>query len=97
MLVLTRKTGESIVIGDQIVVTVLEVRNDQVRIGIEAPRSVQVHREEVVRRVQGENVAAAASVDRARALLGKRPPQGMPPRSPQGPPPRRPTPPADRD
>jgi carbon storage regulator len=74
MLVLTRRTGESIVIGDQIVVTVLEVRSDQVRIGIQAPRSVQIHREEVVRRVEGENVAAAASAARARALLDKRPP-----------------------
>ncbi len=73
MLVLTRRTGESIVIGEQIVVTVLEVRSDQVRLGIQAPRSVQVHREEVVRRVEGENVAAAASTARARALLGKRP------------------------
>lgn len=82
MLVLTRKTGESIVIGDQIVVTVLEVRSDQVRIGIEAPRSVQVHREEVLRRVEGENVAAAASTDRARALLSRRPPGGLPPRRP---------------
>jgi carbon storage regulator len=81
MLVLTRKTGESIIIGDQIVVTVLEVRSDQVRIGIDAPRSVQVHREEVVRRVEGENVAAAASAARARALLGNRP--NLPPRKPR--------------
>lgn len=90
MLVLTRKTGESIVIGDQIVVTVLEVRSDQVRLGIEAPRSVQVHREEVVRRVEGENVAAAASADRARALLGSRGGRPLPP-------PRRPRPTAGRD
>lgn len=81
MLVLTRKTGESIVIGEEIVVTVLEVRSDQVRLGIQAPRHVQVHREEVVRRVEGENAAAAASADRARALLSKRRP-AVPPRPP---------------
>jgi carbon storage regulator len=83
MLVLTRKTGESIVIGDDIVVTVLEVRSDQVRIGIQAPRRVQVHREEVVRRVEGENAAAAASTDRAKALLSRRAPGALPPRRPQ--------------
>jgi carbon storage regulator len=47
MLVLTRKSNQSIVIGDDIVITVLEVRGDQIRIGITAPRDVQVHREEV--------------------------------------------------
>jgi carbon storage regulator len=47
VLVLTRRANESIVIGQDIVVTVLEVRGDQVRIGIDAPRDVQVHRQEV--------------------------------------------------
>ena len=47
MLVLTRKEQEAIMIGDSIVVRVLEVRGDQVRLGIEAPRDVVVHREEV--------------------------------------------------
>jgi carbon storage regulator len=47
VLVLTRRANESIVIGDEIVVTILEVRGDQVRVGIEAPRSVSVHRQEV--------------------------------------------------
>ena len=47
MLVLTRKEQEAIMIGDSIVVRVLEVRGDQVRLGIEAPREVVVHREEV--------------------------------------------------
>ncbi|MEO6713117.1 MAG: carbon storage regulator CsrA [Mycobacteriales bacterium] len=47
MLVLTRKSNQSIVIGDDIVVTVLEVRGDQIRLGITAPRDVAVHREEV--------------------------------------------------
>ena len=47
MLVLTRKSNQSIVIGDDVIVTVLEVRGDQIRLGITAPRDVQVHREEV--------------------------------------------------
>jgi carbon storage regulator len=72
VLVLTRRSGESIVIGHDIVVTVLEVRNDQVRIGIDAPRSIQVHREEVFRQVARENAAAMASAERARAVLGRR-------------------------
>lgn len=75
MLVLTRRTGESIVIGNDVVVTVLEVRGDQVRIGIDAPRAVQVHREEVYRAVERENAAAVAAAARARELLrGRRPP-----------------------
>jgi len=47
MLVLTRHANQSIMIGDDVVITVLEVRGDQVRLGISAPRSVDVHREEV--------------------------------------------------
>ncbi|MGZ4677304.1 MAG: carbon storage regulator CsrA [Acidimicrobiia bacterium] len=52
MLVLTRKISERIVIGEDVVVTVLEVRGDQVRVGIEAPREVKVFREEVLQRDQ---------------------------------------------
>ena len=59
MLVLCRRTGESIIIGDDIVVTVLEVRGDVVRVGIDAPRSVRVHREEVYRELEAANRAAA--------------------------------------
>lgn len=47
MLVLTRKVGERIIIGDGIVVTVVRIQNDKIRIGIDAPNSVTVHREEV--------------------------------------------------
>ena len=61
MLVLSRRTGESVVIGDDVVVTVLEVKGDGgVRLGIDAPRSVQVHRAEVYAEVQAANAAAAA-------------------------------------
>jgi carbon storage regulator len=59
VLVLSRRAGESIVIGDDVVVTVLEVRGDVVRIGVDAPRSVRVHREEVYRELQAANEAAA--------------------------------------
>jgi len=52
MLVLTRRVNEKILIGDNVVVTVLEVRGDQVRLGIDAPRDVKVFREEVVLREQ---------------------------------------------
>ena len=49
MLVLTRRPGESVMVGDDVVITVLEVRGDVIRVGIKAPRSIQVHREEVYR------------------------------------------------
>jgi carbon storage regulator len=51
VLVLTRRAGERIQIGDSIVITILRIRTDHVRIGIEAPRHVAVHREEVARRL----------------------------------------------
>ena len=63
MLVLTRRSGESVMIGDQVVVTVVEVRGDVVRLGIEAPREVRVHREEVYRAVGEANAAAAKASD----------------------------------
>lgn len=59
MLVLTRRANQSIIIGDDVVVTVLEVRGDQVRIGITAPRNVTVHREEVYRALHEANEDAA--------------------------------------
>jgi carbon storage regulator len=60
VLVLTRRPGESIMIGDDVVVTVLDVRGDVVRVGIKAPRTVQVHREEVYRELQKANRDAAS-------------------------------------
>lgn len=60
MLVLTRRTNEKIRIGDNIILTILEVRGDQVRLGIEAPRSVGVHREEVWVELQDQNIAASS-------------------------------------
>lgn len=72
MLVLTRRTGESIVIGNDVVVTILEVRGDQIRVGIDAPRSVQVHREEVFKQVAEENAKAVRAVGDTRDLLRRR-------------------------
>lgn len=54
MLVLSRRVGETLMIGDEIKVTILEINGHQVRIGISAPKDVSVHREEVYRRIQGE-------------------------------------------
>ena len=76
MLVLSRRVGESVMIGDNVRVTVVDSRGDQIRLGIEAPRSIAVHREEVFRQVQDANSAAAASIDRNSPLLkGRRPPR----------------------
>lgn len=61
MLVLTRKVGERILVGDDIVITVLDARGDGVRIGIDAPRGVKIQREEVVRAVAEANAEAAAA------------------------------------
>ena len=59
MLVLTRKPDQSIMVGNDIEITVLEVRGEQVRIGIRAPRSVAVHRKEVFDQIRQENANAA--------------------------------------
>ncbi len=59
MLVLTRKVNQSIMIGDEIEVVVLEVRGEQVRLGIKAPRHIAVHRREIYEAIQQENLRAA--------------------------------------
>ncbi|TQL01615.1 carbon storage regulator CsrA [Cellulomonas sp. SLBN-39] len=69
MLVLTRRAGERLVIGGDIVITVIEVRNDGVRIGIDAPRHVRVHRAEVLEAVSDANASSVAAGDAAAAAL----------------------------
>ncbi len=73
MLVLSRKVGESIVIGHDVVVTVVEFLGDQVRLGVRAPRSVQVHREEVYEEVSRQNREAAGIAVSDIADLPQRP------------------------
>jgi carbon storage regulator len=59
LLILTRKIGESLMIGAEVTVTVMAVNGNQVRIGINAPKAVEVHREEIYDRVQQEKVRQA--------------------------------------
>ena len=68
MLILSRKIDEKIMIGDDISVSVIEIRGDQVRIGVDAPRSVKVFRREVYDAILAENIAAAESKPELPAL-----------------------------
>ena len=73
MLILTRKLGERLAIGDDICITLLEIKGSQVKLGIEAPRSVEVHRQEVYERIRAENLTSSEvqspDVSVAEALL----------------------------
>ena len=61
MLILTRRLGERIVIGDDIVVTVSDIKKGQIKLGITAPKDVTVNREEVIKEINEENVLSSAS------------------------------------
>jgi carbon storage regulator len=63
MLILTRRVGESLMIGDEVTITVLGVKGNQVRIGVDAPRDVAVHREEIYNRIQGGDDKSEQSTD----------------------------------
>lgn len=65
MLILARRINERIIIGDTIVVSVVDIRGDQVKLGIEAPRNVKVYRQEVYEAIQQENREAARSAGSA--------------------------------
>ena len=69
MLILTRRIGEKLIIGDNVIVTVLGVKGNQIRIGIEAPPEVQVHREEIYQRILKER--AEGGGDNAAQAPGK--------------------------
>ena len=64
MLILTRRVGESLMIGDEVTVTVLGVKGNQVRIGVNAPKDVAVHREEIYERIQAERVGDGSGTDK---------------------------------
>jgi carbon storage regulator len=59
MLVLSRKRDESIIIGDDVVVTVIDIKGEQVKLGVSAPKSISIHRKEVYEAIQAENLAAS--------------------------------------
>ncbi|HLK57578.1 MAG TPA: carbon storage regulator CsrA [Chthonomonadaceae bacterium] len=71
MLVLTRKPDQSIMVGKDIEITVLEVRGEQVRLGIRAPRTVTVHRKEVFEQIKEENQSASATPTDSLPDIGK--------------------------
>lgn len=71
MLILTRKKGEAIQIGDDIEITVLAVSGDQIKLGIEAPKNVDIHRKEIYLEIQSENEQASTGVENLLSLLSK--------------------------
>ena len=73
MLILTRRVGETLMIGDEVPVTVLGVKGNQVRIGINAPKDVAVHREEIYQRIKREGTAGSGSADGAEPTGGSSP------------------------
>ena len=71
MLILTRRLNESIMIGDEIVVTIVDIRGDKVRLGIDAPQDIPVHRQEVYEAIQRENRKASQVQPKETRDVGK--------------------------
>jgi len=78
MLVLSRQRDESIIIGDNIVITVVDIRGDKVRLGIEAPTEIPVHRQEVYEAIQRENAREAESNDAEHSVPNESHPPAAP-------------------
>jgi carbon storage regulator len=91
MLILARRIGESIMIGDQVELTVVDIKGDQVKLGISAPSQVKVYRREVYAAIQEENRAAASAAPQTlpslQGLMGRNQAAGKPAAAPGGIPP----------
>jgi carbon storage regulator len=72
MLVLTRKTGEAIQIGEDIEISVVSVKGDQVKLGINAPKNIEIHRKEIYLTIQEENNEASIGIDNLFNILPKK-------------------------
>ena len=61
MLVLTRKSGESLIVGEDVIITVVEIKGGQVKLGVDAPKSIAIYRKELLEKIIKQNIAAAKS------------------------------------